>query len=71
MARGVASGHRVRGVVGIGDIDAERGEGPGDFRLAAADAAREADDERRVHPGKNICTSVRPKNSATPPAIAR
>ena len=37
-------GHRVRRGVGVGDSDAERGKRARHFRLAAADAPREADD---------------------------
>ncbi len=38
-------GQRVGEAIGVGDIDAERGEGVGDGRLAAADASGEPDDE--------------------------
>src|SRR5258708_7614216 len=62
---------RTRGLGGVRHVDATRRERPRDFGLAAADAAGESDVERRVHPGKNVLTSVRPKNNVTAPATAR
>ena len=45
-------GQRVREAVGVGDLDAERGERVGHRRLAAADAAGQADDERMTSSGQ-------------------
>ena len=52
MARLPGCGERVRQPVGIGDLDAERPERIGNRRLAAADAAGQADYKRHVN-GEN------------------
>ncbi len=65
-----ALAQRMRSEVGVRDLDAARRKGARDFRLAAADASGEADDER-THAGKKVRISVRPEKSAIAPAMAR
>ena len=62
--------HGMSPLVGIGDVDSEVGERPGDFRLATADSACQADDVTHVQ-GRYNLESAGPKKSANAPAMAR
>ena len=60
-------GELVGDLVRVHDLDAQRAKGGRDRRLAAPDAAGEADDERHR---RYMALIAGPKNSATAPAPA-
>jgi hypothetical protein len=70
MPRFAAAADRVRNVVGVQDVRAARCELRRHLRFAAADAAGETDQVLPGHRNQPL-VSCGPKNSATPPAIAR